>query len=90
MLALDPGREALRILVDRRAELARATDLDARPAPTPARRTHPREGEEGLTTPQTKAILASVRPRDLFGKPRRQPAAEQLADLPDTGQIHQG
>ena len=30
---------------------------------------------------QAKAILASVRPRDLAGKTRRRLAAEQLADL---------
>ena len=30
---------------------------------------------------QAKAILASVRPRDLAGKTRRRLAAEQLAEL---------
>jgi len=30
---------------------------------------------------QAKAILASVRPRDIAGKTRRRIAAEELADL---------
>ena len=41
----------------------------------------PGKAKKDITTLQAKAILASVRPRDLAGKTRRRLAAEQLADL---------
>jgi transposase len=37
--------------------------------------------KKDITTLQAKAILVSVRPRDLAGKTRRRLAAEQLAEL---------
>ena len=41
----------------------------------------PGKSKKDITTLQAKAILASVRPRDLVGKTRRRLAAEQLAEL---------
>ena len=34
-----------------------------------------------ITTAQAKALLATVRPRDIAGKTRRRIAAEELAEL---------
>ena len=39
------------------------------------------KGKKDLTALQARAILASVRPRDLAGKTRRRLAVEQLAEL---------
>jgi hypothetical protein len=41
----------------------------------------PGKAKKDITALQAKAILASVRPRDVVGKTRRRLAAEQLADL---------
>jgi len=41
----------------------------------------PGQAKKDITTGQAKAILSSVRPRDLAGKTRRRLAAEQLAEL---------
>jgi transposase len=41
----------------------------------------PGKAKKDITALQAKAILASVRPRDLVGKTRRRLATEQLADL---------
>ena len=41
----------------------------------------PGTAKKDLTALQAKAILASVRPRDIAGKTRRRIAAEELADL---------
>jgi transposase len=41
----------------------------------------PGKAKKDITALQAKAILASVRPRDVLGKTRRRLAAEQLADL---------
>ena len=47
VLAADPELEALRMLVDRREELARQTDPDRQQAPASVGRTHTWQGEEG-------------------------------------------
>jgi transposase len=41
----------------------------------------PGQAKKDITALQAKAILASVRPRDLAGKTRRGLAVEQLAEL---------
>jgi len=41
----------------------------------------PGQAKADITTGQAKAMLASVRPRDLAGKTRRRIATEELADL---------
>jgi hypothetical protein len=80
-VGLDPALMALRLCCDRRDEIsqARAQALN---------RLH-RLFLELLTggapvkksTAQHKALLATVRPRDVAGKTRREMAAEALADL---------
>jgi transposase len=81
ILALDPELEALRMLVDRRAELARRRAQTANRLQRLLAELTPGKAKKDITTLQAKAILASVRPRDLVGKTRRRLAAEQLADL---------
>jgi transposase len=81
VLALDPELEALRMLVDRRAELARRRAQTANRLQRLLAELTPGKAKKDITTLQAKAILASVRPRDLVGKTRRRLAAEQLADL---------
>jgi transposase len=52
------------------------------PAPPAAGRAGSGQGEVGTSALQAKAILASVRPRDVAGKTRRRIAAEELAAEP--------
>jgi transposase len=80
-LTADPGLTVLRLLCDRRDELSRARAqalnrmhrlfLELIPAGAPVKK----------TTAQYRALLATVRPRDLAGKTRRRMAAEEIADL---------
>jgi transposase len=41
----------------------------------------PGRAKKDITVLQAKAVLASVRPRDIAGKTRRRVAADELADL---------
>jgi len=41
----------------------------------------PGQAKRDITTGQAKAMLATVRPRDIAGKTRRRIAAEELAEL---------
>jgi transposase len=81
VLALDPELETLRMLVDRREELARQRTQAANRLQRLLGELTPGRAKKDITTAQAKAILASVRPRDLVGKTRRRLAAEQLSDL---------
>ena len=81
VLALDPQLEALRMLVDRREELARRRTQTANRLQRLLAELTPGRAKKDITTLQAKTILASVRPRDLVGKTRRRLAAEQLTDL---------
>ncbi|MFC5731544.1 MULTISPECIES: IS110 family transposase [Nocardioides] len=81
VLALDPELEALRMLVDRREELARQRTQIANRLQRLLADLTPGKAKKDITTGQAKAILAGVRPRDVVGKTRRRPAAEQLAEL---------
>jgi transposase len=81
VLALDPELETLRMLVDRREELARQRTQAANRLQRLLGELTPGKAKRDITTAQAKAILASVRPRDLVGKTRRRLAAEQLSDL---------
>jgi transposase len=81
VLSYDAELEALRLLADRRDELSK-TRVQA------ANRLHrllaelvPGQGKKNITTGQAKAILATVRPRDVVGKVRRRLASEQVAEL---------
>jgi transposase len=81
VLALDPELEALRMLVDRREELAKQRTQTANRLQRLLAELTPGKAKKDITTGQAKELLASVRPRDLVGKTRRRLAAEQLADL---------
>ena len=80
-LALDPELEALRMLVDRREELAKQRTQTANRLQRLLAELTPGRAKKDITTAQAKAILAGVRPRDLVGKTQRRLAAEQLAEL---------
>ena len=81
VLALDPELETLRMLVDRRQELARQRTQTANRLQRLLAELTPGKAKKDITTGQAKVILAGVRPRDLVGKTRRRLAAEQLAEL---------
>jgi transposase len=81
VLAYDDQLEALRMLVDRRYELSRTRIQTVNRLQRLLSELTPGKAKRDITTLQAKAILASVRPRDLPGKTRRRLAAEQLADL---------
>ena len=81
VLSYDDQLEVLRILVDRRVELTRTRIQTVNRLQRLLSELTPGKAKKDITTLQAKAILASVRPRDLAGKTRRRLAAEQLAEL---------
>lgn len=81
MLSYDVELEALRMMSDRRAELAQHRVQTINRLHRLLSELKPGTAKKDLTALQAKAILASVRPRDLAGKTRRRLAAELLADL---------
>jgi transposase len=81
VLAYDDGLEALRMLVDHRHELARQRIQTVNRLQRLLSELTPGRAKRDITPLQAKAILATVRPRDLAGKTRRRLAVEQLADL---------
>ena len=81
VLALDPELETLRMLVDRRAELAKQRTQTANRLQRLLAELTPGKAKKDITALQAKAILAGVRPRDVVGKTRRRLAAEQLVEL---------
>ncbi len=81
VLSCDVGLEALRLLVDRREELTRQRVQTVNRLQRLLAELTPGKAKRDITALQAKAILASVRPRDLAGKTRRRLAAEQLAEL---------
>jgi hypothetical protein len=81
VLAYDEQLEALAMLSDRRAELASHRVQTINRLHRLLAELTPGTSKKDLTALQAKAILASVRPRDLAGKTRRRLAAELLADL---------
>ncbi|HZB21887.1 MAG TPA: hypothetical protein VE463_18765, partial [Blastococcus sp.] len=72
---------ALRLLADRRDELAGARTRTAARRHRLLLELIPAGAPRYLSAPQAKALLATVRPRDLAGRTRRQLAAELLADI---------
>ena len=81
VLAPDGELEALRMLSERRDELAH---LRVQTVNRPQRLLSeliPGQRKKDLSALQAKAMLATVRPRDIAGKTRRRMAAEELADL---------
>ena len=82
VVAADGELEALRMLTDRRDELARPTGPDRQPAPAAAQRADPRPAQDETSPPcRPRRCSPRVRPRDIAGKTRRRMAAEELADL---------
>src|SRR5512145_747878 len=77
----DPDLEALRMLTDHRDELVRRRVQTVNRLQRLLAELTPGKAKKDITALQAKAILSSVRPRDLVGKTRRRLAAEQLAEL---------
>ncbi|GAA1937634.1 SCO6880 family protein [Nocardioides hwasunensis] len=80
-LQLDGELEALRMLCDRREALTRRRVQTVDRLQALLAELLPGQAKLNITTGQAKAMLASVRPRDIAGKTRRRIAAEELAEL---------
>jgi len=81
VLAADGELEALRMLTDRRDELAHLRVQTVNRLQRLLSELLPGQRKKDLSALQAKAMLATVRPRDIAGKTRRRMAAEELADL---------
>jgi len=81
VLAPDGELQALRMLSDRREELARSRVQIVNRLQRLLSELTPGQAKKDITALQAKAILATVRPRDIAGKTRRRLAAEQLSEL---------
>ena len=81
VLQVDGELEALRILTDRREALTRRRVQTVDRLQALLAELLPGQAKRDITTGQAKAMLASVRPRDIAGKTRRRIAAEELAEL---------
>ena len=81
VLSYDVELEALRMLADRREELTRQRVQTVNRLQRLLSELTPGQAKKDITALQAKAILASVRPRDLAGKTRRRLAVEQLTEL---------
>ena len=77
----DGELEALRILTDRRDELAQQRVQTVNRLQRLLSELLPGQRKPDLSAAQAKAMLATVRPRDIAGKTRRRMAAEEIADL---------
>ncbi len=81
VLAPDGELEALRMLTDRRDELVVLRVQTVNRLQRLLAELIPGQRKKDITALQAKAMLATVRPRDVAGKTRRRIAAEELADL---------
>jgi transposase len=81
VLTPDGELEALRMLADRRDELARLRIQTVNRLQRLLSELIPGQRKRDLSALQAKAMLATVRPRDIAGKTRRRMAAEEIADL---------
>jgi transposase len=77
----DEDLVALRLLVDRRDELSRRRVQALNRLHRLLAELIPGGAKKDLSALQAKALLASVRPRDVAGRTRRRMAAEELADV---------
>jgi len=77
----DGELEALRMLTDRRDELARQRVQTVNRLQRLLSELLPGQRKRDLSATQAKAMLATVRPRDIAGRTRRRMAAEEIADL---------
>jgi transposase len=80
-IVADGEREALRLLSDRRDELAHQRVQTVNRLHRLLAELVPGHHKRDLSVAQAKAILGRLRPRDAAGKTRRRIAAEQNADL---------
>jgi transposase len=81
VMQIDGELEALRMLTDRREALTRRRVQTVDRLQALLAELLPGQAKRDITTGQAKAMLASVRPRDIAGKTRRRIAAEELAEL---------
>jgi transposase len=81
VLTEDGELEALRMLTDRRDELAHQRVQTVNRLQRLLSELLPGQRKRDLSAAQAKAMLATVRPRDIAGKTRRRMAAEEIADL---------
>jgi transposase len=81
VLKVDGDLEALRLLADRREALTRRRVQTVDRLQALLAELLPGQVKKDITALQARAMLASVRPRDVAGKTRRRIAAEELADL---------
>jgi transposase len=81
VLQLDGELEALRMLTDRREALTRRRVQTVDRLQALLAELLPGQAKRDITTGQARAMLATVRPRDIAGKTRRRIAAEELAEL---------
>jgi transposase len=81
VLQVDGELEALRILTDRREALTRRRVQTVDRLQALLAELLPGQAKRDITTGQAKAMLVSVRPRDIAGKTRRRIAAEELTEL---------
>jgi transposase len=77
----DGELEALRMLADRRDELAHQRVQTVNRLQRLLSELLPGQRKRDLSAAQAKAMLATVRPRDIAGKTRRRMAAEEITDL---------
>ncbi len=81
VLSYDVELEALRMLADRREELTQQRIQTVNRLQRLLSELIPGKAKKDITALQAKAILASMRPRDMAGKTRRRLAVEQLTEL---------
>ena len=81
VLRIDGRLEAMRMLSDRREALSRRRVQTVNRLQALLAELLPGQGKKDITSLQAKAMLASVRPRDIAGKTRRRIAAEELTEL---------
>ena len=81
VLSHDSELEVLRMLVDRRDELARAKVQAVNRLHRLLAELVPGKAKKDITAGQARTILASVRPRDAAGKTRKRLALEQLTEM---------
>jgi transposase len=81
VLKVDGELEALRMLADRREALTRRRIQTVDRLQALLAELLPGQAKKDITPLQAKAMLATVRPRDVAGRTRRRIAAEELAEL---------
>jgi len=81
VVADDGELEALRMLADRRDELSHQRVQTVNRLQRLLSELLPGQRKRDLSAAQARAMLATVRPRDVAGKTRRRMAAEEIADL---------